>query len=820
MTPADVRSALASKYIDQLPYPAYPVQEEALLAWFSADQGVMVCAPTGTGKTMIAQAALFEALHTNTVAYYTTPLIALTEQKFAEMQAAAVKWGFKADDIGLVTGNRKVNPGAKVLVVVAEILLNRLLHQDGFDFSHVSAVVMDEFHSFADPERGIVWELSLNMLPKHVRLLLLSATVGNSVEFVNWLDRVHGRKIELVEGRERKVPLTYRWVPDQFLNELLVDMAKGSDAERKTPALVFAFNRDECWSVAEQLKGLDLMNPEQKSALNKECDKLEWPHGVGPKLKQMLRRGVGVHHAGLLPKYRRVVEELFEKKLLSVALCTETLAAGINLPARSVVVTSLVKGPFGKEKLIDPSSAHQIFGRAGRPQYDTEGFVFAYPHEDDVRILRWKQQYDQIPENTKDPGLLKAKKALQKKKPSRNSQNKYWNDSDFERLKNAAPARLYSKGPLPWRLLAYLLKVSPEVEMIRSVVRKRLLDGPRVEAGMKQLNRMLLTLHEKGYVKLEPEPPTESPPVATGGLSLPPPQPPKFVIDATPRPAGAPVAHAPGSSGSLAVNLPPAYQPVTATPTPALDKLLVFRACHPLYGAFLTDLMATASQDERIQLLESVLELPRPLLKHVRVPFDLSPGPLQTERLDPELIAKGLIKASPASDGGGDDEEEEEWVPWDERPPVLAEKARMLFDSHYPEVGDFVTQGVWAAGEVLNYGNFNTYVTTKDLTKQEGLIFRHLLRLILLTEEFEQLTPPGIEEAAWKAELKQIADKLTEICRAVDPTSTEETIKKAHAADVVEGEEHAKKLTETTPEQPPPPAEPEEEDAFGAGIVD
>ena len=507
MTAANSRSDLASKYIDQLPYPPYPVQEEALLAWFDSPQGVMVCAPTGTGKTLIAQAALYEALHTNTVAYYTTPLIALTEQKFAEMQAQAVRWGFKADDIGLVTGNRRVNLNARVLVVVAEILLNRLLHPEGFDFSNVSAVVMDEFHNFAETERGIVWELSLGMLPKHVRLLLLSATVGNSVEFTNWLDRVHDRQLALVEGRERKVPLTYRWVPDQFLNELLVDMAKGSDAERKTPALVFAFNRDECWSVAEQLKGLDLMTPTQKTALNKECDKLEWSQGVGPKLKQMLRRGVGVHHAGLLPKYRRVVEELFEKKLLSVALCTETLAAGINLPARSVVLTSLVKGPFGKEKLIDPSTAHQIFGRAGRPQYDTEGFVFAYPEEDDVRILRWKQQYDQIPENTKDPGLMKKKKDLQRKKPTRNSQKKYWNEADFERLKNAAPARLYSKGPLPWRLLAYLLKVSPDVEKIRSVVRKRLLDQPRVEAALKQLTRMLQTLHEKGFVKLEPEPP-------------------------------------------------------------------------------------------------------------------------------------------------------------------------------------------------------------------------------------------------------------------------------------------------------------------------
>src|SRR6476660_5277190 len=215
------RDELATKYLDQLPYPPYPVQEEALLAWFTAEQGALVCAPTGTGKTLIAQAALFEALHSGTVAYYTTPLIALTAQKFREMQDSAVRWGFKPEDVGLVTGKRRVNPDARVLVVVAEILLNRLLHPEGFDFTKVSAVVMDEFHSFADPERGIVWELSLALLPKHIRLLLLSATVGNSAEFVNWLDRCHGRKVELVESFDRKVPLAYRYVPDQFIGALL-----------------------------------------------------------------------------------------------------------------------------------------------------------------------------------------------------------------------------------------------------------------------------------------------------------------------------------------------------------------------------------------------------------------------------------------------------------------------------------------------------------------------------------------------------------------------------------------------------------------------
>ena len=278
---------------------------------------------------------------------------------------------------------------------------------------------------------------------------------GQAREFLNWLERCHQRKLELVEGKERKVPLTFRWVSDEFLGDQLVHMAKGEGENRTTPALVFCFNRDECWSVAEMLKGLDLFAPGTRGPLNDEVDKLDWTKGVGPKLKQMLRRAVGVHHAGLLPKYRRVVEELFERKLLAVAVCTETLAAGINLPARSVVLTSLVKGPHGKEKLIDASTAHQIFGRAGRPQFDDRGFVFALAHEDDVRILRWKEKYDADSRGHARSGLIKAKKALKKKKPSRRDNAAYWSESQFQQLQAAPPGKLYSKGPMPWRLLAY-----------------------------------------------------------------------------------------------------------------------------------------------------------------------------------------------------------------------------------------------------------------------------------------------------------------------------------------------------------------------------
>ena len=255
--PAPSRDELAEKYLDRLPFDPYPVQEEALLAWFSAPQGVLVCAPTGMGKTLIAEAALFEALHTGKRAYYTTPLIALTEQKFREMQVRAVEWGFSGNDVGLVTGNRRENPGARVLVVVAEILFNRLLHREAFDFADVATVVMDEFHSINDRERGIVWEFSLGLLPEQVRTLLLSATVGNAYEFTAWLRDHHNRRLELVQSDERRVPLSYHWVPDRLLPEQVEEMAGGGEEARFTPALVFCFNREQCWTVGEQLKGVD-----------------------------------------------------------------------------------------------------------------------------------------------------------------------------------------------------------------------------------------------------------------------------------------------------------------------------------------------------------------------------------------------------------------------------------------------------------------------------------------------------------------------------------------------------------------------------------
>lgn len=788
------REDLAFRFLEQLPFTPYPVQEQALYAWFDSKDGVLVCAPTGMGKTLIAEAAVYEALHTGRRMYYTTPLIALTDQKLEELQNAAERWGFRREDVGLVTGNRRVNSDAKVLVVVAEILLNRLLQPTAFDFENVSAVVMDEFHSFANPERGIVWEFTLALLPKHVRLLLLSATIGNAVPFLGWLDNLHGRRLELVQSSERKVPLSFQWVPDQLLNEHLEEMARGDAETRRTPALVFCFNREECWSVAEELKGRAMLSDGQQAQLVDRLAKYDWSKGAGPKLRPILLRGVGVHHAGILPRYRRVVEELFQEKLLTICVCTETLSAGINLPARSVVLPSLLKGPSGKQRVIDSSTAHQIFGRAGRPQFDQHGYVYALAHEDDVRILRWREKYDQIPEDTRDPGLLRAKKDLKRKMPTRSPNRQYWSEGQFEKLRNASPLDLSSQGALPWRLLAYLLELSPDVEKVRQLVRRRLTDPKRAEQAEKELDRMLRTLHVIGAVRLEPEPP---PPDTLGRAdsSSAAGAPPTDTAPAQPAKRSAmemllyealASQHKATGKGPIPVAPPtvdagpPSYRAERAVPTDRLAVMFGFRSVNPVYALFLTEKFALADPVERLQALESVLELPRSLIRSVRVPHPdrLPPGPLAREYLDSELVTRGVIPAGDLYPEFDPD------LPPEERKyaPTLADKLKMLFDSEYPGVHGLSINPVWVVNELLEYNcDFQAYISSRQLAKQEGLIFRHVLRLILLLGEFSVVTPPGLDPVAWRAELRGWSDRLTACCNEVDPQSTEFML--AHATE-------------------------------------
>jgi superfamily II DNA/RNA helicase len=799
------RDEIVLQYVDRLPYPPYPVQEEAMFAWAACEQGVLLSAPTGTGKTLVAELAVYEGLITGKSVYYSTPLIALTDQKLLELQDTVARWGYDRSVVGLVTGHRTVNPDAPIKVVVAEVLLNRLLHREAFDFAGVGAVVMDEFHNFNEPQRGIVWELSLSLLPRHIRLMLLSATVGAASEFVNWMARSLDLRLTLVEGTERKVPLHFHWIGDDLLPDYLEQIASGVESQRRTPALVFCFDREVCWATADVLRGKNLFAEGQRQPLLDRLESFDFSGGSGSKLRTMLARGIGVHHAGVLPKYKRIVEQLFQEKLLPYCVCTETLAAGINLPARSVVLTTIVKGPRDKKKVIDTGAAQQIFGRAGRPQFDTEGHVIALAHEDDVKLARWKLKYDSIPEDTKDPGLMKAKKAIAKKKPLRRANVTYWNAEQFAKLQTAPAARLASRGNLNWRWLAFLLDANPAVEPIRQVIQKRLMPQPMIESELKRLTKMLVTLSHIGVVTLDPPPPSSwNEAIKSGAESL------AATAEAeedgeeeeieasaekAPRhlPSAAEVklklrlggdvlttkgtlVDGAGAVINAAVKGPEPYDPITATPTPRLKQLMVFRAVHPLYGLYLLEHLGKADQSELIQILESLLAMPGSVAKGVRVPWPdrLPPGKLSLEVVDPAILTAGLATAQDMYPPADQSDVEPELRKY---PIPLAQKMRMLFEHTIDHAGGLYVTPVWAVGDLLERGgNFDEFVRSRELVKQEGILFKHCLRMILLCDEFTQLTPRDVTPAEWELRLRQISNVLTTACTAVDPQSTDEML--------------------------------------------
>jgi hypothetical protein len=311
---------------------------------------------------------------------------------------------------------------------------------------------------------------------------------------------------------------------------------------------------------------------------------------------------------------------------------------------------------------------------------------------------------------------------------------------------------------------------------------------------------MLLTLHSAGYVTLEPPPPptddtAASPAIVAAVATAAEPAKPTLTLGGSvatkPGAAAKAMAQTNAAPAKPALVLPPAYKATHAHATPELEKLMKLRGINSLYGMFLVNQLGIASREERIQAFESVMEMPRSLLSQVRVPGhdELPPGPLAQQRLDPLLLQWGLATAQqlvgsppPGEDEPPRDPRDVERDEFGDRIRILtvAEKLKLVFDHDFPGVGEVPITPCWAAGEVLTYeGNFNKYVTSNNLQKQEGVVFRHLLRMILLLGEFRQLSPPDCDPLAWRDELDDIADRLTATCRGVDPSSTEKALEDA-----------------------------------------
>ena len=341
--------------------PPYPAQTEALIEIVSGSN-VILSTPTGSGKSLVATGLHFDTLAHGGRTFYTAPIKALVSEKF--FAAAEI---FGTDRVGMMTGDASVNAGAPIICCTAEILANIAL-REGAD-ADIASVVMDEFHYYADPDRGWAWQLPMLELPR-VQFLLMSATLGDVARFERDLIRRTGRPTAVVSSVERPVPLHYEYVTTG-LHETIEERL----ATHQAPIYVVHFSRAAAIEQAQALNSLKVCTREEKDQIADLIGNFRFTAGFGKTLSRLVRNGIGVHHAGMLPKYRRLVELLAQAGLLKIICGTDTLGVGINVPIRTVLLTSLSKYDGVRPRLLTAREFHQIGGRAGRAGFDTSGTV-------------------------------------------------------------------------------------------------------------------------------------------------------------------------------------------------------------------------------------------------------------------------------------------------------------------------------------------------------------------------------------------------------------------------------------------------------------
>ena len=399
----------------------YPAQEEASLGILAGDN-VILATPTGSGKSMVANAAHFIALARGQRSFYTAPIKALVSEKFFALCDI-----FGAENVGMMTGDATVNGNAPIIAATAEIVANIAL-RDGAE-ANIDQVVMDEFHYYSEPDRGWAWQVPLLELSK-AQFLLMSATLGDTHWLEEDLTRRTGRATNLVAGTTRPVPLDFSYVfsaVHETIEELLAD--------KKAPIYVVHFSQREAAERAQALTSLSgIITKDEKEAIAQEIGGFRFTTAFGKDLSKLLRKGIGIHHAGMLPKYRRLVERLAQKGLLKVICGTDTLGVGINVPIRTVLMTGLAKFDGQRQRILKSREFHQIAGRAGRAGYDTEGTVVVEAPEHEIENAKERRRIGD------DPKRLKKLK----KKSAREGEVS-WSEKTFARLTEAEPEQLTSQ---------------------------------------------------------------------------------------------------------------------------------------------------------------------------------------------------------------------------------------------------------------------------------------------------------------------------------------------------------------------------------------
>jgi Domain of unknown function (DUF3516)/DEAD/DEAH box helicase/Helicase conserved C-terminal domain len=397
----------------------YPAQEEALIELVSG-ANVVLATPTGSGKSLVATGALYAALAAGARSYYTAPIKALVSEKFFALCDV-----FGAANVGMLTGDAAVNAEAPIITCTVEVLANISLREGAN--ADIGLVVMDEFHFYGDPDRGWAWQVPLLELP-NAQFLLMSATLGDVTFLREDLTQRTGRPTALVADAERPVPLYHSYATTP-MHETIGDLLETKQA----PVYVVHFTQASALERAQALMSVNVSTKEEKAAIAAHIGRFRFSTAFGSTLSRLVRHGIGVHHAGMLPKYRRLVEQLAQAGLLKVICGTDTLGVGINVPIRTVVFSALSKYDGIRTRLLSPREFHQIAGRAGRAGYDTAGTVVVQAPDHEVENLK---QFAKVAGDPKKRRKLVRRKVPEGMVP--------WSETTMTRLVDAAPEPLTS----------------------------------------------------------------------------------------------------------------------------------------------------------------------------------------------------------------------------------------------------------------------------------------------------------------------------------------------------------------------------------------
>ncbi len=398
----------------------YPHQDEALIE-LAAGSNVIISTPTGSGKSLVASGALYFAAAQGRRAFYTAPIKALVSEKFFDLCAQ-----FGADKVGMLTGDASVNPTAPIICATAEVVANIALRAG--DDDSIGVIVMDEFHYYAEADRGWAWQVPLIELAG-CQFVLMSATLGDVSFFVDDLRRRTGRDTAAITGTTRPVPLDYSY-STRPVHETIEELIH----KDRAPVYVVHFTQLSAMERAQSLLSANICSRAERDAIAEEIGDFRFSTGFGKTLSKTVRAGIGVHHAGMLPRYRRLVERLAQQGLLRVVCGTDTLGVGINVPIRTVLLTGLTKYDGVRQRHLKAREFHQIAGRAGRAGFDVRGFVVAQAPDHDVENARL------VAKAGDDPKKLKK---IQRKKAPEGFVS--WGEATFEKLIVAPPEPLRSR---------------------------------------------------------------------------------------------------------------------------------------------------------------------------------------------------------------------------------------------------------------------------------------------------------------------------------------------------------------------------------------